>query len=151
MPDTHGVITEEETRRIRVSLGLMMENEEKIKKAARRIERWRKQIAVWDQEINDLIVAADAESQFNIGFVRGIGREFKKKPLAFMMSTNREKILKCLENNPRGATFDQIMKETLIPEASLRSDLSARDAMGIEKQKRGKDALYVLKARSQVR
>ena len=101
--------------------------------------RWRKEIADWDQEINDLIAAAGPDSQFNVGFVKGIGREFKTKVLAFMMPTNREKILKCLQNNPRGATFDQIMNDTLIPEASLRSDLSARSTMGIEKQKRGRD------------
>ena len=151
MPDSNGVITGDETQRIRVSLGLMKANEEKIEKATRRIGRWRKQIGDWDQEINDLIAAADPGSQFNIGFVKGIGREFRTKPLAFMMPTNREKIRKCLENNPGGATFDQIMEETLIPEASLRSDLSARAAMGIEKQKRGKDALYLLKAGSQTR
>jgi hypothetical protein len=59
--------------------------------------------------------------------------------------TNREKIRACLVGHPEGATLEQIASETGIPIGSLSSDMTGRDAMGIEKQGYGKEATYRLK------
>lgn len=59
--------------------------------------------------------------------------------------TNREKIQSCLAKRPDGATLEQLATETGIPIGSLSSDLSGREAIGIEKEGYGSTAVYRMK------